>query len=146
FEVAIDAEGPPRELGITGNPFGKAIDRVFGCSFTYGWLVNDAETYPYLLQAALPEYRIVNFAVPGYGNVQSLLQFKRALATHANKPALALFTYGFFMTREILLTARRPKTPCPGPGWVPGLFRTRGSSKMESSFIAAISPYTRPGL
>jgi hypothetical protein len=53
---------------------------IFGCSFTYGWSLNDQETFPWLLQERFPEYEMVNFGVDGYGTVQSLIQLREALA------------------------------------------------------------------
>jgi hypothetical protein len=46
---------------------------IMGGSFTHGWAVNDWETFPWLLQEGLPEYRVVNFGVGGYGTLQSLV-------------------------------------------------------------------------
>jgi len=80
---------------------------IFGCSFTYGWLLNDNETYPWLLQEKLPKYEIVNFGVNGYGTLHSLIQFKEALK-QANKPKIAVIAYaGFHNRRNTLLRARR---------------------------------------
>src|SRR4028119_231643 len=46
----------------TYNQFSKKPEIwIFGCSFTYGWSLNDRETYPWLLQDKLPKYGIVNF-------------------------------------------------------------------------------------
>lgn len=67
---------------------------IFGDSFTYGWSLNDAETYPWLLQQKLTGYRVVNFGVPGYGTIHSLIQLREAL--HHRKPAVAVVTYASF--------------------------------------------------
>lgn len=53
---------------------------IFGCSFTSGWSLNDQETFPWLIQERFPEYEVVNFGVNGYSTLQSLLQFREALA------------------------------------------------------------------
>jgi hypothetical protein len=80
---------------------------IFGCSFTYGWSLNDSETYAWLLQEKLPKYEIVNFGVNGYGTLHSLIQFKEALK-QANKPKIAVIAYaGFHDRRNTLLRARR---------------------------------------
>lgn len=49
---------------------------VLGCSFTYGYGVNDNQHFTSLLQDRLPQYSFENRAVIGYGTVQSLLQLK----------------------------------------------------------------------
>ena len=80
---------------------------IFGCSFTYGWSLNDSETYPWLLQEKLPKYEIVNFGVNGYGTVHSLIQFKQALK-QPNKPKIAVIAYAAFHdARNTLLRGRR---------------------------------------
>ena len=68
---------------------------VFGCSFTYGWGVNDAEAYPSVLQEMLPDYRIRNFGVSGYGTFQNLLEYERLLKTET-RPVLVVLAYGSF--------------------------------------------------
>ncbi|MEG4604841.1 SGNH/GDSL hydrolase family protein [Microcoleus sp. F6_B6] len=80
---------------------------IFGCSFTYGWSLNDSETYPWLLQEKLPKYEIVNFGVNGYGTLHSFIQFKEALK-QGNKPKIAVIAYaGFHDRRNTLLRAIR---------------------------------------
>lgn len=50
-----------------------------GCSFTYGMGVNDAETYPYLIQQKYPDLEIINHGVPGYGQMQCLVDLDKHL-------------------------------------------------------------------
>ncbi|MGL5059162.1 MAG: SGNH/GDSL hydrolase family protein, partial [Microcoleus sp.] len=79
---------------------------IFGCSFTYGWSLNDNQTYSWLLQEKFPQYEIVNFGVNGYGTLHSLIQFKQALQ-QGNKPKIAVIAYaGFHDRRNALLRAR----------------------------------------
>ena len=33
---------------------------ILGCSLTHGWSLNDEDTYPWRVQAALPEFEVVN--------------------------------------------------------------------------------------
>ena len=58
----------------------KAEIWIFGCSFTYGWSLNDQETFPWLLQERFPQYEVVNFGANGYSTVQSLIKLREALA------------------------------------------------------------------
>lgn len=67
---------------------------IFGCSFTHGWGLNDAETYPWLLQEKLPSHEIMNFGVEGYGTIQGLIQFREAL--HDQTPEVAIIAYASF--------------------------------------------------
>jgi len=64
---------------------------IFGCSYTYGWSINDDETYPWLLQERFPEYDVINFGVNGYGTIHSLLQLRDALRTKA--PEIIVLAY-----------------------------------------------------
>ena len=54
---------------------------TLGCSFTYGWAVDDTESYPWKLQDLTPGYEIVNFGISGYGTLQSLMRFQKNLRT-----------------------------------------------------------------
>ena len=47
---------------------------VFGCSFTYGYGVNDSEHFVSILQKQYPNKNFANFGVIGYGTTQSYLQ------------------------------------------------------------------------
>lgn len=82
---------------------------IFGCSFTQGWSLNDEETYAWLLQEKFPDYEVVNFGVDGYSTVQSLLQFRLALAS-GNRPALVIVAYGHFHDERNTLTRTWMKT------------------------------------
>ncbi len=68
---------------------------IFGCSMTYGWSLSDGETYPWLLQKAMPDYDVKNFGVSGYGPLQSLLQFRREIEKE-KKPEVVVLAYASF--------------------------------------------------
>jgi len=73
---------------------------VFGCSYTYGWLVENDESYPALLQKKMPEFRVINFGVNGYGTLQSYLQCKKFLE-EGYRPVLAIHGHcGFHKKRN----------------------------------------------
>ena len=82
---------------------------IFGCSFTEGWTVNDQDTYPWLLQAQMKNYEVVNFAVSGYGTLQSLIQFREALK-NGKKPAVVVLSYASFHDRRNTLARSWMKT------------------------------------
>lgn len=85
---------------------------VFGCSYTYGFSVNDHETYPWLLQARMPDNDVVNFGVAGYGTINSFLQFRQALETRA-KPEVVVVAYAPFHDARNMSLRRRAKAA----GW-----------------------------
>lgn len=53
---------------------------IYGCSFTYGTGLADAETYTAILQQNLPQARVMNRGIGGHGTVQNLLQLRRDIA------------------------------------------------------------------
>ena len=80
---------------------------IFGGSFTYGWSVNDEETYALLLQEHIPDYNVVNYGVNGYGTLHALLQFKEAL-TQMKPPKVAIIAYASMHDhRNTFLRSRR---------------------------------------
>lgn len=66
---------------------------IFGCSFIYGWLVEDDQTFPWLLQSRLDDWKVTNFAVSGYSTLQSYLQCKEAFAS-GGTPEIVMVFYG----------------------------------------------------
>ncbi|WP_138429441.1 SGNH/GDSL hydrolase family protein [Fodinibius saliphilus] len=64
-----------------------------GCSFTYGWLVYDNETFPWLVQQHLKNWKVRNFGVSGYSILQSYLQFKEA-SLKGEPPRIVMLMYG----------------------------------------------------
>jgi len=80
---------------------------IFGCSFTYGWALNDEETFPWLLQEKLQGYEIVNFGTSGYGTLHALIQFKEAIKKR-KRPKLVILAYASFHDeRNTFLRSRR---------------------------------------
>lgn len=68
---------------------------LMGCSFTYGWSINDNETFPWLLQSELPDCKIVNWGTNGYGTIHFYLQLKEALKKR-DKPKLVILNHADF--------------------------------------------------
>lgn len=76
---------------------------IFGCSFTHGWGVNDAETYPWLLQQQIPDFEVVNFGMDGFGTLQSIMQLEEALGI-GGRPAVVVLAYGSFHDQRNVLS------------------------------------------
>ena len=66
-----------------------------GCSYTYGWSLNDEETFCYKLQSEVTQKRIVNYAQPAYSGYQCYLKLKEQLRLNA-KPAKVYYIYAAF--------------------------------------------------
>lgn len=82
---------------------------IFGCSLTEGWTVNDADTYPWLLQEKLRRYEVVNFGVGGNSTVQSLIQFREALQNRKRPPLVILSYASIHDPRNTLAPAWRKR-------------------------------------
>lgn len=68
---------------------------ILGCSFTFGWSINDEETFAWRLQEWLPKYRVKNYGTNGYGTIHGLIQLEDAIAT-GQTPDVAVIAYGSF--------------------------------------------------
>lgn len=80
---------------------------IFGCSYTYGWAVNDDENFPWYVQQSLPEFDVRNYGVSGYGDLHSLLQFGED-ASLEQAPAIAVLAYASFHdSRNTFLRSKR---------------------------------------
>jgi len=99
-------------LDTYNNKDSKGEIWIFGCSNTYGWGVNDEQTYPWLVQERFPRYEVVNFGVPGYGTIHALIQLKEALKSR-NKPEVAILAYASF--HDIRNTYTRAQRKCTAP-------------------------------
>ncbi|OVE74305.1 hypothetical protein BVX94_00780 [bacterium B17] len=55
---------------------GKPLVAALGCSMTYGYGVNDSDTYPWVLQEGLPEYNVKNYGVNAYSLYQAQLMLE----------------------------------------------------------------------
>ncbi len=83
----IDGDGWRSVVNRPTDPAPRLM--VYGCSFTYGTGLADAETYVALLQQAMPEARLFNRGIGGHSTVQNFLQFRRDL--QAGKTDAAIF-------------------------------------------------------
>jgi hypothetical protein len=79
---------------------------LLGCSFTYGYGVNDDETFAALLQQGFPEVSMRNSGVIGYGTVQSLMQLKEMVKKGSVKTVLLNFSSFHLMRNGLSQTYR----------------------------------------
>jgi hypothetical protein len=86
---------------------GKKEIWIFGDSFTYGWGNNDETTFPFILQLYLSDFRVVNYADQGYGNVHAYLQLQRELKNNEAVPEVVVIVYGnYFNERNVAAPSR----------------------------------------
>lgn len=80
--------------GHRASPASYALPKVLvlGGSFTFGHGVEDSETYPARLEAALPGYKVINGAVNAWGTTQALLKLEESLKRYDD---IQLVVYGF---------------------------------------------------
>ncbi len=76
---------------------------LFGGSFAFGEGVSDKETFAFNLNFLTPNYNIYNFAVPGYGTIQSILMLEHV----KNKVKLPkIIIYNFIDHHKVRNVAR----------------------------------------
>lgn len=91
----------------SGEPDSRPEIWILGCSFTHGWSLDDGATYPWLLQEILPSYKVLNFGVNGYSNLQSYLQLQQALDERGSPAAVVMAYAQFHDMRNILARQAR---------------------------------------
>lgn len=65
---------------VPGEDLDESPEVLFlGCSYTYGYGVNDNESFAAIAQQKHPEWDVQNAAVVGYGTAQHLLQLRNRL-------------------------------------------------------------------
>lgn len=67
-----------------------------GCSFTFGQLLKDASSWPWLLQERLPTYHVVNVANMAYGTDQALLAAERHVLHFPGEVDTVVLGFGDF--------------------------------------------------
>ena len=77
---------------------GKKEILFIGGSITQGWAVDDKETFPWLLQEKLKEFKVNNFGVGGYGGFQSMLLLEKIFEKKKN---VKYVVYGFIPHHEV---------------------------------------------
>lgn len=99
--------GPGNYRVIPGNTYSENPDvLMLGCSFTYGYGVNDDENFVALLQKEFPDFSFRNAGVIGYGTVQSLMQLKEALKNDSLKAVILNFSSFHLMRNGLSQTYR----------------------------------------
>jgi hypothetical protein len=128
FWVSIDDRGYRSTSGELPGP-GPEI-WFLGCSITFGWGVEANETFPSQVQALIPEARVENHGVPGYGALQSLLSLERDLE-RGSAPSAVVLVYGSLHHRRDVL----------GPVWrrvlTPSAKRIRGGLRLPVARLTA---------
>jgi hypothetical protein len=92
-QITIDADGHRICSPVERNDQGKPEVWFLGCSFTFGWPVNDADTFAWKVQQTLPHYFVRNLGGNAYSTTHALLQLRQAVRRGKPLPALALFAW-----------------------------------------------------
>jgi hypothetical protein len=133
FVMTVPRAGE-RSTGYIDTPRARSI-YVFGDSFVLGWVNNDEQTMPWLLQQRFPDYRVVNLAQNGYGLTQAVLNYQRLRDRLQTGDVLILPYADFYLQRDY-----------GAPGWMRSL--SRGIEQRlggNDAMAGARYPVTRPG-
>ena len=74
---------------------------MLGCSYTYGYGVNNDENFTSLLQNRYPQAQFRNAGVIGHGTVQALMQLKKMMVQGPPKMVLLNFSSYHFMRNTL---------------------------------------------
>lgn len=95
FKVSTDANGLRAPLHPEEKPAGITRVMTLGCSTTYGWGVDDEQSYPARLEAHLVEQghpiEVINGGQPGYSSFQGLWLWDNVLSRY--HPDVVIFGY-----------------------------------------------------
>jgi hypothetical protein len=91
FRVTIGADGYRVTRAGAADPSQPEI-LLHGCSFTWGFLLNDEETFAWKLQELLPDCSVRNLAQNGFGTAHAFLQ----AVSLERAPAVAIVVYAAF--------------------------------------------------
>lgn len=107
--INFEVEHTPLKRRKTCNqPLKEKADVLFmGCSFTYGYGVNDNQTFTSILQTSDTTFRYENLGVIGYGTVQSLLQLKQQIKSDSIKAVILNFSSFHLMRNNLGLNYRK---------------------------------------
>jgi hypothetical protein len=93
FGLRVSAHDEGKFTINSGNNYKNIV--FFGCSFMFGWGINDNETIPYLFEdMSLGKYRTYNFGFGGYGPHQMLRILETGLIDRIitdKKPSVAIY-------------------------------------------------------
>jgi len=94
YDAVYSIENGQRRTSLTPHP-GPVIVAA-GCSFTFGHAVRDEDTWPWLLQDQLPDYRVLNTGDMGYGTDQALLAAEKQVLSAPGKTDAVVLGLGDF--------------------------------------------------
>jgi lysophospholipase L1-like esterase len=109
FRVSTDANGLRAPLHAEEKPADAFRVMTLGCSTTFGWGVDDEETYPFRLERILHEsghdkVEVINGGQPGHTSFQGLWLWDRLLAKY--RPDVVIFGYIVQDSRRVAYTDR----------------------------------------
>lgn len=88
---------------------GKPEVWIFGCSFTWGWPLENSESFPWLVQNALPTFYVRNFAENCYGTVHALIQLQQQFASDHYPDTVVIVYNPFHLVRNVAAPSRLAK-------------------------------------
>lgn len=108
FRVSTDANGLRAPLHAEEKPADAFRVMTLGCSTTFGWGVDDEQTYPARLEGILNQaghaVEVINGGQPGHSSFQGLWLWERALARY--KPDVVIFGYVVQDARKVAYSDR----------------------------------------
>jgi lysophospholipase L1-like esterase len=108
FKVTTDANGLRAPIHPVERSAGVPRVMALGCSTSFGWGVDDAQSYPARLEARLREagspVEVINGAQPGYTSFQGLWLWDKTLAAY--RPDVVIWGYLVQDARKVAYSDR----------------------------------------
>lgn len=140
YDTRFTSDAYGRRVTPQSAPQARSRLAVFtGCSFTLGVGVGDDETLPHYFGEAAPQYRVLNYAVSGFGPQQALLQVDHvmepaSLGPYEGTPLLVYTMIGDHLYRAV---GARKVIAFYGHRFPSYALRADGSLVLEGSFLEA---------
>lgn len=107
FRVRIDPDQSRATSLASANPSASSKPEVWflGCSYFWGWGVDDERTLPWLVQSKLSQARVRNFSGNGYGQAHQWRLLTQGIE-NGRRPNVAVFGLNVFYLERNVVQAR----------------------------------------
>lgn len=106
FQVKTNSQGLRSPESILEKPAGVTRIAVLGDSASFGWLMDEPETYPAILLEKLKEhsskYEVINFSVPGLSSVYANYVYKNIVKNY--QPDILVLSLGLYDSKPAKIT------------------------------------------
>ena len=96
FWTEHDSNGFRKEKAVVENSVFRKSIWILGCSFTYGWGVENKHSFPFLLSEKLQDWEVKNWGIPAYSTLQSKILLENLFSKTDSFPEWVVLAYASF--------------------------------------------------